>query len=78
MSSTTFRPPKRPDLVQRHAPVGYRAAPGSPLSAGPTPIPDSPPMPGGDARLYLTANDYAKVLVALLGGGDSILKPDPV
>jgi hypothetical protein len=73
-----FRLPKRPDLMQRRAPIGYRAAPGSPLGAGPTPIPDSPSMPSGGAGLYSTANDYAKVLVALLSGGGGLPKPESV
>jgi hypothetical protein len=49
-----------------------------PLGADPTPIPDSPSMPNGGAGLYLTANDYAKVLVALLYSGGSLLKPESV
>ena len=78
MSSTTFRLHKRPDLMQRRAPIGYRTAPSSPLSAGPTPVPDSPSMLSGGSGLYSTANDYAKVLVALLSGGGGLLKPESV
>src|SRR4051812_21168935 len=78
ISSTTFRLPKRPDLMQRRAPIAYPAAPGSPLGAGLTPIPDSPSMPSGGSGLYSTANDYAKVLVALLSGGGGLLKPESI
>jgi CubicO group peptidase (beta-lactamase class C family) len=78
MSSTTFRMPKRPDLAERRAPIGYRAAPGGPLGAGPTPIPDSPSMPSGGAGVYSTADDYAKVLVALLTDGGGLLMPESV
>jgi len=35
-------------------------------------------MPSGGSGLYSTANDYAKVLVALLSGGGGLLKPEPV
>jgi CubicO group peptidase (beta-lactamase class C family) len=78
MSSTTFRMPKRPDLAERRAPIGHRAELGGPLGAGPTPIPDSPSMPSGGAGLYSTADDYSKALVALLAGGDGLLKPESV
>jgi CubicO group peptidase (beta-lactamase class C family) len=64
--------------MQRRAPIGHRAAPGSPLGAGPTSVPDSPSMPSGGSGLYSTASDYAKVLVALLSGGGCLLKPEPV
>jgi CubicO group peptidase (beta-lactamase class C family) len=76
MSSTTFRMPKRSDLTERRAPIGYRVAPGGPLGAGPPAIPDSPSMPSGGAGLYSTANDYVKILVAVLTGGGGILKPE--
>jgi CubicO group peptidase (beta-lactamase class C family) len=78
MSSTTFRMPKRPDLAERRAPIGYRAAPGGPFGAGPTPVPGSPSMPSGGTGLYSTANDYSKALVALLAGGGGLLKPESV
>ena len=78
MSSTTFRMPERPDLVELRAPVGYRAAPGGPLVAGPTPIPESPSMASGGAGGYSTANDYAKTLVAVLSGGGNLLRPETV
>ena len=78
MSSTTFRMPKRPDLTERRAPIGYRATPGGPLGAGPTPIPDSPSMASGGVGGYSAANDYAKALVTVLSGGGGLLKPDSV
>ena len=78
MSSTTFRMPKRPDLTDFRASIGYRAAPAGPLGPGPSPIPESPPMASGGAGGYSTANDYVKVLVAVLSGGDELLKPETV
>lgn len=76
MTSTTFRMPKRPDLAELRAAIGYRAAPGGRLSAGPTPIPDSPSMASGGSGLYSTADDYAKILTAVLTGGGGLLKPE--
>lgn len=79
MSSTTFRLAERPDLIQRRAAIALRAEPSAPLIAGGAdPVPEKPPMAGGGSGLFSTANDYAKLLGALVKGGDGILKPESV
>ena len=78
MSSTTFRIAKRHDLAEKCAVMGFRAAPRGPLTPGKAPIPESPPKDGGGSGLYSTANDYAKLLGALLKGGNGLLKVESV
>lgn len=78
MSSTTFRVNERSDLASQHAAVGFRALPRGPLTAGADPLPPNPPVNGGGAGLYSTANDYARLLGALVKGDSAVLKVESV
>jgi CubicO group peptidase (beta-lactamase class C family) len=75
MSSTTFRLAERPDLIQRRSAIALRAEPNGPLSAGGAdPVPEKPPMASGGSGPFSTANDYAKLLGALVKGDGGILQ----
>jgi CubicO group peptidase (beta-lactamase class C family) len=79
MSSTTFRLAERPELAQRRAAVALRAEPRGALSSGGSdPVPEHPPMESGGSGLFSTANDYSKLLGALIEGGDGILKLESI
>jgi CubicO group peptidase (beta-lactamase class C family) len=79
MTSTTFRIAERPDLIARRAAIALRTEPTAPLSIEiPDPVPETPPMASGGSGLFSTANDYAKLLGALVAGGGGILKADSI
>lgn len=71
MSSTTFYISNRPELLKRRAAMGFRKTPTSPLTGTParpsfdlTPV--DPNIAVAGAGLFTTANDYSRLLTALL------------
>lgn len=78
MSSTTFRISDRPDLAQRRAALGFRSSRDSPLGPGPDPAPINPEIEMGGGGIFTSANDYGKLLGALISGDERILKLETV
>ena len=78
MSSTTFRIADRSDLDDRRAAIAFRSEPNGALSPGESPKPDVVSQDYGGVGLYSTADDYAKLLGALVSGGGSVLKPESI
>lgn len=82
MTSTTFYPRNRPDLLPRTASLVERdengklqpLLPNHPFARGPAgPYPE-----GGGAGCYGSANDYVKLLASLLRNDGKVLKPETV
>jgi len=79
MKSTTFHPENRPDLRSDQMELGWRGnGPRSVLE--PTAIPFAHPAQDdlGGVGLFTTAEDYAKVLAALVSGGGALLSQSSV
>jgi hypothetical protein len=78
MSSTTFFIANHPDLARRRAEIAFRPKPRQPLQAGPDPAPLAPAMAKGGSGLFTTANDYSRLLHAVLSHDTRILTPASV
>jgi CubicO group peptidase (beta-lactamase class C family) len=78
VTSTTFDLTTRPDLTPRLATIATRT-PTRDLVTIPAPIIPSPPIDHcGGIGLYSTAEDYIKILTAVLTKDPRILKPESV
>lgn len=76
MTSTTFHPENRPDMLARQMDLAWRdraAGPSGPLTQGKNPWGFPAEDDCGGVGLYSTADDYAKLLKAVLANGGSIL-----
>jgi CubicO group peptidase (beta-lactamase class C family) len=73
MTSSTFEIVRHPEFASRRAAVGVRPSPDVPPIASSDNGPESPEQLGGGGGLFTTANDYAKLLGALISGDDRIL-----
>jgi CubicO group peptidase (beta-lactamase class C family) len=76
MASTTFNITTRPDLVPRLASLASRIPSGD-LVLVPDPIVPSPPIDDcGGGGLYSTAEDFIKLLIAVLTRDERILRTE--
>lgn len=78
MNDTTFRPELRPDFPPRQMEMAWRDRSSGLLSQGKNPWGYPAKDCCGGVGLYSTADDYAKILKALLAGGGPILKASSV
>ena len=76
MSSSTFFLSEHPDIAGRRAAIAKRPSPDSALTSAPDEAPVDSKLASGGGGLFCTPNDYAKFLVAIIGGNDKILMPD--
>jgi len=78
LSSSTFLISQHPQLASRRASVVYRSTGKATFRSGSDPGPRAPKQIGGGSGLYTTAEDYAKLLGALVSNDPRILQPQSI
>ncbi len=78
MNATTFHPELRPDFPSRQMDMAWRDRATGGLTSGKNPWAFPAKDCCGGVGLYSTADDYAKLLKAFLGGGSPVLKKESI
>ncbi len=79
LHDTTFRPVRLAERIKdRYSKTAFRHPETGELIAGMIVLPTEPETDSGGAGLFTTAADYARVLQALLAGGEGLLKKTTV